>query len=73
MLHVGFLELRYADFSLQWLLLLQSTGTVVVTHRLICSAACGIFLEQGSNQGLLHWHVDFVIVVVATKALHPPT
>ena len=53
LLHDGFLELRYADFSLQWLLLLQSTGSAVVTHGLICSTACGIFLEQGSNQCLL--------------------
>ena len=24
-------------------------------HGLSCSAACGIFLEQGSNSCLLHW------------------
>ena len=27
----------------------------VVAHRLCCSAACGIFLDQGSN---LHWQAD---------------
>ena len=37
-------------FSLQWLLLLQSTGSrcadsVVVARRLSCSSACGILLE----------------------------
>ena len=30
---------------------LWSTGSVVVAHRLSCSTACGIFLEQGLNQG----------------------
>ena len=29
---------------------LQSTGSVVVAHRLSCSAACGIFPDQGSNR-----------------------
>ena len=28
---------------------LQSAGSVVVAHGLRCSAACGIFLDQGSN------------------------
>ena len=28
---------------------LQSAGSVVVAHRLSCSMAYGIFLEQGSN------------------------
>ena len=28
---------------------LQSTCSVVVAHGLSCSAACGIFLDQGSN------------------------
>ena len=37
---------------------LQSTGSVVVAHRLSGSAACGIFLDQGSNPGLLRWQVD---------------
>ena len=34
---------------------LQSAGSVVVGHRLSCSAACGIFLDQGSNPFPLHW------------------
>ena len=28
---------------------LQSAGSVVVVHRVNCSAACGIFLDQGLN------------------------
>ena len=48
----GYYSLWWAGFSLQWLLLLQSTGSrragsVVVTHGLSCSVACGIFPEQG--------------------------
>ena len=38
--------------------LLQSTGSGVVAHRLSCSAACGIFLDEGSNLYLLHWQAD---------------
>ena len=59
-------------FSLQWFLLLQSigsrhvgfrscstqVGSVVVVHRLSCSTACGIFLDQGLNLCLLFWQVD---------------
>ena len=33
---------------------LQSAGSVVVVHGFSCSAACGIFLDQGSNPYLLH-------------------
>ena len=36
----------------------QSTGSIVVVHGLKHSAACGIFLDQGSNLCLLHWQVD---------------
>ena len=39
---------------------LQSTGSVVVVHGLSCSAACGIFLDEGSNPCLLHWQVHSV-------------
>ena len=28
---------------------------VVVAHRLSCSSACGIFLDQGLNPCPLHW------------------
>ena len=38
---------------------LWSTGSIVVVHGLIsCSAACVIFLDQGSNPCLLHWQTD---------------
>ena len=56
-------SLRCAGFSLWWLLLLRSTGSrhagsVVVARRLSCSAACGIFPDQGSNPCPLHWQAD---------------
>ena len=31
---------------------LQSAGLIIVAHRLSCSKACGIFLDQGSNPAL---------------------
>ena len=34
---------------------LQSAGSVVVVQGFSCSAACGIFLDQGSNPCLQHW------------------
>ena len=37
---------------------LWHVGSVVVAHGLICSAACGIFLDQGSNPCPLHWQAD---------------
>ena len=30
-------------------------------HGLSCSAARGIFLDQGSNTSPLHWEVDFML------------
>ena len=45
-------------FSLWWLLLLQSIGSVVVVLRLSCPVACEIFPDQGSNPRPLHWQVD---------------
>ena len=52
-----------AGLSLSWPLLLRSTGSrragsVVVAHGLSCSAACGIFPDQGSNPCPLHWQAD---------------
>ena len=29
-----------------------------MAHRVSCSAACGIFPDQGSNPRPLHWEVD---------------
>ena len=52
-----------AGLSLSRRLLLQSTdskraGSVLVAHGPSCSAACGIFPDQGSNPFPLHWQGD---------------
>ena len=54
---------RCTGLSLLWPLLLRSTGSrragsVVVAHGPNCSAACGIFPDQGSNPCPLHWQAD---------------
>ena len=54
---------RCTGLSLWRPLLLRSTGSrcagsVVVAHRASCSAACGIFPDQGSNPCPLHWQAD---------------
>ena len=54
---------RCAGLSLSRLLLLRSTGSrctgsAVVAHGPSCSAACGIFPDQGSNPCPLHWQAD---------------
>ena len=54
---------RCAGLSLPRPLLLRSTGSrragsVVVVHGPSCSAACGIFPDQGSNPCPLHWQAD---------------
>ena len=54
---------RCTDLSLSRPLLLRSTGsrhagTVIVAHGPSCSAACGIFPDQGSNPCPLHWQAD---------------
>ena len=36
----------------------RRAGSVVVVHGLSCSAACGIFLDQGSNPCPLHRQAD---------------
>ena len=36
----------------------RCAGSVVVPHGLSCSAACGIFPDQGSNPCPLHWQAD---------------
>ena len=33
-------------------------ASLVLEHGLSCSAACGIFLDQGLNLCPLHWQVD---------------
>ena len=59
----GHSSLRCAGLSLSRPLLLRSTGSrragsVVVAHGPSCSAACGIFPDQGSNPCPLHWQAD---------------
>ena len=54
---------RCTELSLSWPLLLWSTssrraGSVVVAHGPSCSAACGIFPDQGLNPCPLHWQAD---------------
>ena len=54
---------RCAGLSPSWPLLLRSTGfrcagSVVLAHGPSCSAACGIFPDQGSNPCPLHWQAD---------------
>ena len=54
---------RCAGLSSSWPLLLWSTGSrragsVTVAHGRSCSAACGIFPDQGSNPCPLHWQAD---------------
>ena len=54
---------RCAGLSLSWPVLLRSTGSrrtgsVVVAHGPSCSAACGIFPDQGSNPCPLHRQAD---------------
>ena len=70
----GYSLLRCVGFSLQWLLLLQSTGSrhagfstcgmwALECRLSSCGtwaycAACGIFPDQGSNPCPLHWQAD---------------
>ena len=54
---------RCAGLSLSWPLLSRSTGSrragsVIVAHGPSCSAACGIFPDQGSNPCPLHQQAD---------------
>ena len=54
---------RCAGLSLSRPLLLRGTGSrragsVAVAHRPSCSAACGIFPDQGWNPCPLHWQAD---------------
>ena len=59
----GYSSSQYSGFSLRWPLSLWSMGSrarvsVVVAHRLSCSAECGIFLDQGLDLCSLHWQAD---------------
>ena len=59
----GHSSLRCAGLSLSQPLLLRSTGSrhagsVIVAHGPSCSAARGIFPDQGSNPCPLHWQAE---------------
>ena len=59
----GHASSRCAGLSLSRPLLLRSTGSrragsVIVAHGPSCSAACGIFPDQGTNPCPLHWQAD---------------
>ena len=59
----GHSSLWCAGLSLSRPLLLRSTGSrragsVTVAHGPSCSAACGIFPDQGLNLCPLHWQAD---------------
>ena len=43
---------------LLWSTSSRRTGSVVVAHGPSCSAACGIFPDQGLNPCPLHWQAD---------------
>ena len=43
---------------LLWSLCSRRAGSVVVAYGPSCSAACGIFPQQGSNPCPLHWQAD---------------
>ena len=44
--------------SLVWSTGSRRAGSVVVAHGPSCSAACGIFPDQGTNPCPLHWQAD---------------
>ena len=59
----GHSSLWCVGLSLSQPLLLRSTGSrhagsVIMAHGPSCSAACGIFPDQGSNPCPLHWQAD---------------
>ncbi|KAJ8790387.1 hypothetical protein J1605_021464 [Eschrichtius robustus] len=54
--------LRHQGSPLQSILIYSTgsrcAGSVIVAHGPSCSAACGIFPDQGSNPCSLHWQAD---------------
>ena len=52
------LLLQNAGSRVRGLQSLQHAGSVIVVHGYCCPVACGIFPDQGSNPGPLHWQVD---------------
>ena len=51
---------------------LQSTGSIVGVHGLSCSAACGIFPDQGLNQCQSWVFIRRTDVEAETPILWPP-
>ena len=56
-LHRGARASHHHGLSL-WSTGSRRAGSAVVAHGPSCSAACGIFPEQGSNPCPLHWQAD---------------
>ena len=56
-LHRGARASHYRGLSL-WTTGSRRAGSVIVAHGPSCSAACGIFPDQGSNPCVLHWQAD---------------
>lgn len=54
---VAMLGLLAAVASLDATCRLESTGTIVVAHRLSCSEACGLFPRPGIEPVFLDWQV----------------
>ena len=54
----GYSSLRCIGFSCSGARAPGAWASVVVVHGLSCSAACGIFPDQGSNPCSLHWQAD---------------
>ena len=50
---------------------LKGTGSAATMYGLSCSEACGIFLDQGLNQCLLHWQVDGFFTTEASGKPYP--
>ena len=78
---------RCAGLSLSRPLLLRTTGSrragsAIVAHEPSCSAACGIFPDQGSNPCPLHWQADsqplrhqgspLILLFFANQVLYAP-
>ena len=54
----GLLSSWCVGFSLRWILLFQSTGSVAEADGISCPTACRILLDQEMNPYLLHWQAE---------------
>ena len=55
--HTGLQELRHVGSAVT-APRVSGTGSMAVAHRISCSEACGIFLDQGWNPCSLRWQAD---------------